>query len=570
MNYKVDFNALDTLYYTISNQCAIWNDELGKVQEATKALCTSKNMSGMASDNIRAYFESVFGTILSALSEILQAHNYNCLLYKQDYQTNIDSDLHAIICSEELENIKVKIQAFTIRTESVEDNVKTALNKVQDIFPLRLHGTDYVFGAQDSVKSFIETLDQKIVALEERHFSQDFDATERAIVSLKAFIQEQYSKERDYKADFSVVKLANSQALQQLYQDCQILGRECQEKELLIGQAVENENARVADLQTEYEAYKEREEQMKAVKWIVTGVCVIGSIAAIAATGGAATPLVVGAVSAVSGAVIAGTNNLADQYTMTGDFGETNWVSFGTDAIIGGISGFITGCVGAGVSSAVTSGLSNTAVGASLLNSSNALVRIGTGAAIGSVSEVSSGIASRGATTLVITGNLDEAKDAAFNLKNIVFDATIGGVSGGVNAAKNPIGREIEMDDFDDELLKTKPNNSPNPEKWLENGGKIHVDGNNTWTYTSADGVTVCYTNGYPDFKRAGLVETEADIGGFSNDRTVDFRKANMKATKSATSTWHHSEDGHTLQAVPTKYHKMFTHRGGFSLVQGG
>ena len=78
------------------------------------------------------------------------------------------------------------------------------------------------------------------------------------------------------------------------------------------------------------------------------------------------------------------------------------------------------------------------------------------------------------------------------------------------------------------------------------------------------------YSKGYPDFDRAGLVEEKVDIGEFSDSRSTDFRNAETQTTKPANTTWHHSEDGHTLEAVSTKYHKLFTHRGGFSIVNGG
>ena len=205
------------------------------------------------------------------------------------------------------------------------------------------------------------------------------------------------------------------------------------------------------------------------------------------------------------------------------------------------------------------------------MNSSNATVRIGTGAVIGSVSQVGSGIVSRGAGTLVSTGgDIDAAIGSAFNTESIITDAVIGGVFGGASSAKKPVGKEIGLEDIDDHLLETKPQNSPNPKKWIENGGKINVDGNGTWTYTSSDGVSVVYSKGYPDFDRAGLVEEKVDIGEFSDSRSTDFRNAETQTTKSANTTWHHSEDGHTLEAVSTKYHKMFTHRGGFSIVNGG
>ena len=55
-------------------------------------------------------------------------------------------------------------------------------------------------------------------------------------------------------------------------------------------------------------------------------------------------------------------------------------------------------------------------------------------------------------------------------------------------------------------------------------GGEIKIDENGTWIYTNKDGIKVAYKNGYPDFKRAGLVEQEVDINSF-NDYYTDFKK---------------------------------------------
>ena len=75
------------------------------------------------------------------------------------------------------------------------------------------------------------------------------------------------------------------------------------------------------------------------------------------------------------------------------------------------------------------------------------------------------------------------------------------------------------------DILKTKPPYSPKPQRWLEKGGKIEIDGDGNWIYTNSDGISVKYVDDYPDFKSAGLVNQEADIGEFVN-REVDKRKA--------------------------------------------
>jgi len=116
------------------------------------------------------------------------------------------------------------------------------------------------------------------------------------------------------------------------------------------------------------------------------------------------------------------------------------------------------------------------------------------------------------------------------------------------------------------DVLKTKPLNSPNVDNWLEKGGRITIR-NGEWTYTDSQGNSITYKNGYPDFKGSGYVKQEVDIGPFTN-RSSDFRIADKMAPngpKSNTSTWHHNEDGRTLQEVNRDIHKRFTHRGGIS-----
>jgi hypothetical protein len=59
----------------------------------------------------------------------------------------------------------------------------------------------------------------------------------------------------------------------------------------------------------------------------------------------------------------------------------------------------------------------------------------------------------------------------------------------------------------------------------------------------------------------------EVDIGPFRN-RSADFRLADRMAPNgpiSPDSTWHHHEDGRTLQEVDKNIHRNFTHRGGIS-----
>ena len=123
----------------------------------------------------------------------------------------------------------------------------------------------------------------------------------------------------------------------------------------------------------------------------------------------------------------------------------------------------------------------------------------------------------------------------------------------------------------DKALMKTKPKYSRNPKKWINpNGkikGKIYIDRDGNWIYTDNEGNCVRYKNGYPDFKEAGLVKQEVNIGSFTT-RKQDARKADKMAShgpKDANSVWHHSEDGKTMQEIDRDIHRKFTHQGGIS-----
>ena len=122
--------------------------------------------------------------------------------------------------------------------------------------------------------------------------------------------------------------------------------------------------------------------------------------------------------------------------------------------------------------------------------------------------------------------------------------------------------------DITKDIRQNKPLNSPNIDTWYEKNGSISIDKNGVWTYHDWEGNSVSYPEGYPDFKSAGLVRQEAPIGPFV-DRNKDFAKAReLGYIKSADGTWHHHEDGVTLQEVETILHDRFRHRGGISKLK--
>jgi hypothetical protein len=153
----------------------------------------------------------------------------------------------------------------------------------------------------------------------------------------------------------------------------------------------------------------------------------------------------------------------------------------------------------------------------------------------------------------ILTKNADEVAEGAVKAEKALDGAA------GTGRIRN----------FTKEELATKPKNSPNPEKWQKKGGKITIEEDDTWVYHHRNGNVVRYSDGYPDFKSAGLVEQEVNVGGFK-DYNTDFKKADELAPNgprdAEKNTWHHHQDGKTMQEVNKEIHKDYTHRGGMSL----
>ena len=191
-------------------------------------------------------------------------------------------------------------------------------------------------------------------------------------------------------------------------------------------------------IQREAEEQARRAEEAKWAKIGLTGLVIVGGIVASAVTGGAAAPIVIGA---ISGAVMAGGNTAIDQYAERGwDTDKWDYAKIGKDAFVGGVTGAATAWIGGNLTKGVTNYVSGTQWGSTLLNSSNAYARVGIGAVIGSASEVVSGVGSRGTGTFISTmvgtngdlrKSLSNAKESALDMKQIVKDAAFGGVRGG-------------------------------------------------------------------------------------------------------------------------------------------
>lgn len=78
-------------------------------------------------------------------------------------------------------------------------------------------------------------------------------------------------------------------------------------------------------------------------------------------------------------------------------------------------------------------------------------------------------------------------------------------------------------------------------------------------------------SEGYPDL--SPYAKRSLPVKGLTGNRTKDAKTANRAAGFSDTPdgyTWHHHEDGVTMQLVPTDLHKAALHTGGVAVIRHG
>ncbi|MDF2082025.1 HNH endonuclease [Bacillus pseudomycoides] len=232
--------------------------------------------------------------------------------------------------------------------------------------------------------------------------------------------------------------------------------------------------------------------------------------------------------------------------------------------------------------------------------------KIAEGAKIFEVAKKSDKIAGKLEEVTALINKLPSSiKNVGEKIKNIEIpnlfpEPLLAGVGNG--GGRNPLGGELfsvaksetkgtgnrnrlNLEDITSGILKTKPMNSPKPDKWYKKGGSISIDDNGTWTYTNKSGVSVNYPNGYPDFTpymHPNVKPVQIEVHSPKNN-PKDFENANIaaKLTKDTDPpiidnqrppegyTWHHHEDGKTMMLVDEDIHREFRHIGGQSKVNG-
>lgn len=380
MSYKMDYRSLKNLYKSIEEDIMAWNSALTDFKSALDVLIKSSSITGRGADSVKLYLSTVHQQgLIPSIGQLIQLYISKFEVYYNDYVKNLDTDEDSRFHAVEFDDIRENLTRLENASISIENEVVSTLNSINDIFRCSRRDATYVIEEARKMKNSVERLDSDIVSLENSHSANDFSEIISLMASIRALISECKSKSRSYKENFNANSFAQLSSSAFFIKSNVEVSNDLQQNEQKYIEASENAHEHVQAIEA-----KEKAEREKIATAIKIGVAVVGAAAVIVATGGGAAPVVIGLVSATTAVANTATNEMLNEYVERGNLKKMDWGKMGVDCAVAGATGFITGYVGGGLSKT----LKEVGPLSKLVASDNPILRIAGNTAIGTTKNI--------------------------------------------------------------------------------------------------------------------------------------------------------------------------------------
>ena len=536
-------------------------------------------------DSIKVYLYEVHGTLLVSMQNLLQDYAYSFLLYKDGYY-NIDSDSKAKLSEQTFVNLRKELSDSRNNFANQIDLLISTKNKVSDLISYSGNSHDTMISNYNFLISGLDTLNSRIIAYEKLHQSQDLKFFKELLVSTRNFMENYSNKARDIST-YQSGDLAKIDFAKELAIALDNSNRYLSNRKNIIEEADKRDKVR-------WEQIFAKERRNKGIKnLIVGGLTLLVGTAAIVATGGSATPLVVLA------GKICGTGTVA--------YSVSNMTEAGQDVILGSLGDNKTGAINP-IRDTVFLGNDKLyhGLGQIFTTGSSILIPIGKTNSI-----VKGGFQFLAGSAGAWVGG----KVGYYGLKQLGFSeenarigqflvSMLGAYYGSKYAGKftlnsKAIEKPIEVKDYNnweklkldnpknvtDFVKENKPLGSPDIKKWFKKGGSIKIEtyknGDQVWIYTNAKGTSVPYVPKIIKGKLRKVIEfpeefmykgnkrlATVNIGKFTGDRALDKQLAIKEFAKRGIDIpkgyeIHHTCENGVLQLIKKEIHNDFAHYGG-------
>ena len=318
MGYKIQFEDITNVQREISNSVSIWNKSINKLLKAIKNFSDDSSLKGETMDSIKVYLCEVHGTLLVSMQNLLQNYAYSFLLYKDGYY-NIDSDSKAKFSEQTFVNLRKELSDSRNNFANQIDLLISTKNKVSDLISYSGNSHDTMIANYNFLISGLDTLNNRIIAYEKLHQSQDLKLFKELLVSTRNFMENYSNKARDIST-YQSGDLAKIDFAKELAVALDNSNRYLSNRKNIIEEADKRDKVR-------WEEILAKERRNRGIKnLIVGGLTLLVGTGAIIATGGSGTPLVIAFAGKVfgTGTVAYSVSNLteAGQDTIYGSLGD--------------------------------------------------------------------------------------------------------------------------------------------------------------------------------------------------------------------------------------------------------
>ncbi|HFI0083324.1 TPA: T7SS effector LXG polymorphic toxin [Streptococcus suis] len=313
MGYKIKFDDITSLQISTQTTIGSWGESVSSLNTAMSSFINDPNLQGQAVTGIRTYLSEVHGTFLQTLINLMNDYSASLLLYKDGYY-NIDSNNHAELPENTFMTLQSDLKTSRDHLKSQIELLNTARSKISDLVSYSGSSHTKTIQHYNFIINDIKTLDESIKQYESNHASHDLSAFKELLASTKALLTE-YSNRPRVVATYQSGDIGRLTNIERFATAYEAVANHLSNNAERLQAAQERDQARFEAL-----AAEERTKQ----GWIdlaLGAVTIAVGLAAIVATAGAATPLVVGA------GVVAGTGTIA--------YGASNVAEAGQDIYLG-------------------------------------------------------------------------------------------------------------------------------------------------------------------------------------------------------------------------------------------
>lgn len=350
MGYKVYYDEMWEIIDNIKKLKDDWSDDFEAIRKSVEDLKSSSYIKGAGSDNIKLYMNEIHSNLIDRIEILLSLLYGSVEIYRGGYQADIDggdgSDYgirYTTMVEDELEyggEVSRNIDNLIGLNSSIKWEVNSVRNSISDLVWLgEPTYADLIEGSLNLAKNIASNLNDSILVYEGSQ-TDSLNSVQTAIEELRNIINYQLGVSRVPMASYAQNSWASMCNYERLQTATESIVNTLNSTDFQ--DAYDKSIASTFDRQALIDK-EEREKKAKAIKWAVTGLCVVASVAATVLTAGAAAPLVLGVVGAATAAVSTGTDILLDEYVEKGNLKEVNWVEFGAKVTISAAVGFATG-----------------------------------------------------------------------------------------------------------------------------------------------------------------------------------------------------------------------------------